>query len=211
MGTMQSPNIIQNVYDKIVFTTSAVDAGTHDIFMTDTTLNQDRQIKRLSISSRQVFSVATTVPFYFQILCFILSEGRAIESSDILGVNLGFFCPKNGRVISSALTIEGAIEAATSWVDFGISVWDSDNLDEHFLHTNVNKGYYRQPLMWPGQDLDNYNEVVFDPDTMDNLDTNEFEQGNSILIWWIFNDVIRSYPNGAEGLTRASVVLEFDA
>jgi len=207
-GTLQSPGLIKDVYDKLVFTTSAIDADTHDIFMTDADLGADQQIKRLSISSRQALSLSTAQPsFLHEMLCFDMGTNIAYESATAtFSSELAFFVPKNGRVISSAISIEGAIEGPTSWVDVGISVWDNDNLDEDFLHTNVTKGWKRLGLSFAGQDLDNYNEVIFDPDTMNDLDTNEFEQGDSILLWWIFHNVNRQNIE----LTRLNVVLEFD-
>ena len=207
-GTLQAPNLIKDNYDKLVFTTNAIAEDSHELYMTDTVTSQDHKIERLNIASRHIYSAATSLPFEHELLAFDIAHNELIETSTTTFTSSsGFFCPKNGRVVSVAAQIFNAIEDVESYVDFGISVWDDADIDEDFLHPNVTKGWERIGLAFPGQDMDNYNEVVFDPSTMTNLDTNEFEQGNSVLIWWIFNDVDRNQ----QGLTRVNTVLEFDA
>jgi len=105
--------------------------------------------------------------------------------------------------------VEGAVENVGAYVDFGISVWTNSYVDEDHLHVNVNKGYERLNLETPGNDLDSYNQVVFDPDTMDDLNSNTFFRGESFVCWWRFNNVdLHLAPNP---LMRVSVLVEYYA
>jgi hypothetical protein len=209
-GTLQSPSQIKNVYDKLVFTTSAVDADTHEIYMTDTALGQDQQIKSLDINHKQLYSVSHSGQLEGPTLAFNMNQSTVFQTpSGAIDSTRGLFIPLNGTIIKAAISIEGAVENAGSWVDFGISVWDNTNIGENHLHANVNKGYERLNLETPGNDLDSYNQVVFDPVSSLTLDSNTFYRGNSIMCWWLFENV--DLHLDFHLLTRMSVLLEFDA